>query len=182
MPYMASLTIMDINDYKKDALEFWDYYMDSYGIEPNFKTYVDNQAVATSKEHVKEKFEFYKMGWSLIGKDVSNAQEVYDAFFNEDDIKHIPTTDEVIQENNEIIKHAKSSDYIEFQEMRREIRKKSIVQTVFISILLIIVSLVLSWYIVSPDSLLYYILFLMLGLVFFYILGWLFNFLWDLFK
>ena len=37
---MASLTIMDINDYKKNALEFWDYYMDLYGIEPNFKTYV----------------------------------------------------------------------------------------------------------------------------------------------
>ena len=85
MPYMASLTIMDINDYKKNALEFWDYYMDLYGIEPTFKTYVDNQAVATSKEHVKVNFEFYKMGWSLIGKDVSNSKEVYNKHFKGSD-------------------------------------------------------------------------------------------------
>ncbi|MEM5540720.1 hypothetical protein [Olleya sp. AS48] len=73
---------MDINHYKKNALEFRDYYIDLYGIEPNFKTYLDNQAIATSKEHVKEKFEFYKMGWNLIGRDVSDAQEVYNWFYN----------------------------------------------------------------------------------------------------
>lgn len=102
---MASLTIMDINDYKKNALEFWDYYMDLYGIEPNFKTYVDNQAVATSIEHVKEKFEYYKMGWSLIDKDVSNAQEVYEAFFNGEDLSYSYSSEDAITENNRIVQN-----------------------------------------------------------------------------
>jgi len=106
MPYMASSTIMDINEYKSNALGFWNYYIDLYGIEPNFKTFIDNQAVASSKEHVKEKFEFYKMGWSLIGKDVSNAQKVYEVFFNDKELNYSFSLEDAISENKKIVENA----------------------------------------------------------------------------
>jgi len=110
---MASFINMNKNDYKKNALEFWDYYIDLYGDQPNFKTYIDNQAVATSQDNVLDKFEFYKMGWSLLGEDVSNAQEVYEALseLQVDDFSYLNTEEDMIDWNASALKSAQDPNF-----------------------------------------------------------------------
>lgn len=72
-------------------------------------------------------------------------------------------------------------DYDTFQELRQQTAQKTKSQVKLITLILGVISLIISWYIVSPSGFFSFIGFLLLGVVFFYVLGWIFNILFDMF-
>ncbi len=79
---MASLKIMGKWEVKLQAKKYYDIIKEEMHIEPEFADLINYRIIATSLEKAKEDFNDYLYGWNLIGKDVSNAQQVYDDFFN----------------------------------------------------------------------------------------------------
>ncbi|HSD08172.1 hypothetical protein [Flavobacterium sp.] len=72
--------------------------------------------------------------------------------------------------------------YDEFERLKNKSREKSRKQASFVVITLIILSIFISWNIVSPTGFLSFLSFVLIGFVVFFILGWLFNFLWDFYR
>ncbi len=97
---MASLKIMGKWEVKLQAKKYYDIIKAEMHIEPEFADLINYRIIATSLEKAKENFNDYLYGWSLIGKDVSNAQEVYDDFFNTE--LHHSTPKSITDYNSEI--------------------------------------------------------------------------------
>lgn len=75
----------------------------------------------------------------------------------------------------------KNMDYDTFQQLKTETRRKTKSQVQLITLILIVLSLFFSWIIVSPTGFFSFIGFLIVAVILFYVIGWLFNFLFDLF-
>lgn len=74
-----------------------------------------------------------------------------------------------------------SVDYDTFQDLKQQSAKNTNSQVKLIMLLILILSFSISWLIVSPSSVLSFLGFLVLGVIFFYIFGWLFNLLFPMF-
>jgi len=91
---------------------FYENMKDHLQIEPEFRDLISYRIIATSMEEVKSLFEYYREGWSLLGKDTSNYSEVYDEFFNVEDSPPLRSTEEILKEIDMIVENAKDPNLI----------------------------------------------------------------------
>lgn len=75
----------------------------------------------------------------------------------------------------------KNMDYDSFQKLKAQTTKKSKSKAQFVILIIVILSLIFSWLMISPTGFFSFLGFLILGVIFFYILGWIFNLLFDLY-
>lgn len=72
--------------------------------------------------------------------------------------------------------------YDEFEKLKKNNREKSRMQASTVVFILAILSILISWNVVSPTGFFSFLGFVVVGFIVFFILGWLFNFLWDMFN
>lgn len=70
--------------------------------------------------------------------------------------------------------------YDEFTTLKKQSKSKSRNQATLVVFALVVLSIIISWNLVEPDGFFSFLGFLIVGVVVFFILGWIFNFLWDM--
>lgn len=115
---------------KIQASKYYDVIKDEFGIEPEFRDLINYRIIATSKDQVKEDFAFYKYGWNLIDKDTSNADEIYNEFFNCKEEEVYPrSNEEVLSEIDRIVESAQDPNFkIYNPNFEQELHKNSFIK------------------------------------------------------
>lgn len=89
--------------------------------EANFEDFIKSQIEQFGYDKVDEIFEGLKYAWNNIGRDISNAKQIYDTIYNSDELgmnilNSYATTEEIIKDNNKtventIIDNSKTSQF-----------------------------------------------------------------------
>ncbi len=115
-------------EYKMQAFKYYDLIKEELGIEPEYRDLINYRIIATSKDQVKADFTFYKYGWNLINKDTSNADEIYNEFFNSEEDEVYPiSSEDVLSEIDRIVEGAQDPNFkIYHQNYEQELYKNSV--------------------------------------------------------
>lgn len=100
------------------------------GREANFGDFIKSQIEQFGYDKVDEMFEGLKYAWSNIGRDTSDAQQVYNTLYNSDELgmdilSGYATTEEVVEATNKIVEDAivDNSKTSEFDKDNRPVDK-----------------------------------------------------------
>lgn len=74
----------------------------------------------------------------------------------------------------------KNMSYDEFTVLKEKNKAKSKKQATLVVFILVLLSIIISWNFVEPSGFFSFLGFLVVGFIVFFVLGWIFNFLWDM--